>query len=214
MFDQEDGHALGSDLLDQLHQLAFFLWRGAGGRLVEEQQARVAGERAGDLQPPLVAIGQIAGVAVRMLLDADEPQQLHRLVGDPGLLLSLAPGFEQGVPDFRVHSRMLADPDVVEGRHVGEEPDLLKGPSDAQLGDPVRLEAGDVLALENHLAGRRLVDAGDRVEQRGFAGSVRPDQREDLALSDLKADLVDGGQPAEAFRHGVHRQDLPVLAHG
>ena len=31
----------------------------AGGRLVEQQQLRLAGQRARNLQPPLVAVGQI-----------------------------------------------------------------------------------------------------------------------------------------------------------
>ena len=144
MLDQENGYAFGSDLFDQRHQLDLLLRRGAGGRLVEEQQPRVAGKRAGDLQAPLVAVGQVPRVIVRVLLDADELQELHRLLGDADLLDSLPLGFEEGVPHFGVHPRMLTDPHVVEGGHVGEEPNLLKGPSDAQLGNPVGLEPGDV----------------------------------------------------------------------
>src|SRR6266571_274039 len=112
---------------------------------------------------PLVAIGKVARVVVGMLLDADELQEVHRLFGDPRLLLSLALRFEQGVPDFGVHPRVLSHPHVVEGGHVGEEPNLLKGSSDAQLGHPVGLEPGDVLALEDHRSRSRGVNAGDRV---------------------------------------------------
>src|SRR5205807_1455107 len=107
---------------------------------------------------------------------------------------------EEGVPDFRVHAGVLADAHVVEGRHVGEEPDLLKRPSDAELGDLVGLEPGDVLPLENDRARGRRVDAGDRVEERGLARTVRPDEREDLALADLETDLVDRRQSSETFR--------------
>src|SRR5205823_7310250 len=130
------------------------------------------------------------------------------------LLVSLTLRFEQSVPDFGVHPRMLTNPDVVEGGHVGEESNLLKGPTDAQLRDSVGLEPGDVCALEDHGARGRRVDAGDRVEERGLPGAVRPDQREDLALADLKGDLVDGREPTEALRQGVHYQDLSVLCHG
>src|SRR3989440_7103633 len=214
VLDQENGDPFGSDLLDQRHQLHLLLRRGAGGRFVEEQQPRVARQRAGDLQPTLVAVGQVPRVIVRVMLDADELQEVHRLLGDADLLDSLTPRFEEGVPDFRVHPRMLTDPHVVEGGHVGEEPDLLKGPSDAQVGDPVGLEPGDVLALEDHRSRRRGIDAGDRVEERGFAGAVGPDQGEDLAFADLEGGLVDGRQPTEALRQSVDYQDRPLISHG
>src|SRR2546421_2502490 len=108
---------------------------------------------------------------------------------------------------------MLTDPDVVEGGHVGEEPNLLKGPSDAQLGDPVGLQPGDVLALEDDRSRRRGIDSGDRVEERGFAGSVGPDQGEDLAFADLKGGLVDSRQTTEALRQSVDYQDRPLVCH-
>jgi hypothetical protein len=48
----------------------------------------------------------------------------------------------------------------------------------------------------------------DQIEHR-FAGTVRTDQRDDLARVDLQRHLVDRHQAAEAARHVFHlKQDL------
>ena len=52
----------------------------AGGRLVEQQHRRPQGQRPGDLQPALVAVGEVAGVLPGRLADADEVEQLQRVV--------------------------------------------------------------------------------------------------------------------------------------
>ena len=47
---------------------------------------RVA-EGAGDLEPALVAVGQVAGPRVGPLLEPDQLEQAHPLVDRPGLLV-------------------------------------------------------------------------------------------------------------------------------
>ena len=47
-----------------------------GRRLVQQQHLRLQRERPGDLEPALVAVGQVAGVARRRAADADEVEQL------------------------------------------------------------------------------------------------------------------------------------------
>ena len=51
----------------------------AGGRLVEQQHLRLRGERPGDLEAALVAVGQVAGGLVGAARDADELEQALRL---------------------------------------------------------------------------------------------------------------------------------------
>ena len=53
--------------------------------------------------------------------------------------------------------------------------------------DPVRRQAGDVVALEGDAAGIGLVEAGDGGEQRRLARAVGPDQADDLALRARRA---------------------------
>src|SRR4029077_10806366 len=66
--------------------------------------------------------------------------------------------------------------------------------------DPlVRLEAADVLAFEENLAGGRAQDAGEQIDKRSFARPIRPDQCKPCALFDLKADVIGGDDASEAF---------------
>ena len=69
---------LVADLEDQLLGLPGLLRVHAGGRLVEQEQLRVGGQRPGDLQPPLVAVGQVAG---EVLGRAGQPDEVEQLLG-------------------------------------------------------------------------------------------------------------------------------------
>ena len=71
--------------------------------------------------------------------------------------------------------------------------------------------ANDRLAHEADLTVRRLIHAGDGVERGGLARAVGTDERDDLALVDLKAQVVDGDDAAELHRNIVKTQN--VLAH-
>ena len=50
-------------------------------------------------------------------------------------------------------------------------------------------------------------DVGDEVEDRGFAGAVRTDQRGDLMRLRIERHVVDGFEAAEAFGEAAHAQD-------
>ena len=63
-----------------------------------------------------------------------------------------------------------------------------------------RAPAGDVLAVDADLALRGLDEPGDRVDQRGLAGAVRPDEPDDLPGLDLEAHVVDGHGAPEPHR--------------
>src|SRR5438874_130715 len=207
VFDQEDGDALLSHLFDESHQVALLLRIGARGRLVEQDQAGIARQGSGDLEPPLVPVRQVARIVVSLLPDANELEELVGPLRYPLLLPSRFRCLENGVPKFRAHTRVLADPHVVERRHVGEQPDLLKGAADAEPGDPVGLERGDVSIPDLDRTRGRLVHPGNGVEHGRLPGAVGANQREDLAFGYGETDIVDGRQAAEALGHSVDGQD-------
>ena len=64
VLDDEDGDALVADGEDEFFGGAGFLGVHAGGGLVEEEQAGVAGEGAGDFELALFAVGEVAGEVV------------------------------------------------------------------------------------------------------------------------------------------------------
>ena len=125
-----------------------------------------------------------------------DPRQLLRLD-----LLAVQP--EQRAEHAGVVPRVGADHDVLERRHLREEPDVLERPGHAHPVDLVRLATGDPLVVELHRARRRLVDAGHDVEAGRLAGTVRADQPQDLALVEAEADVVERHHAAEPQRHVV-----------
>ena len=51
--------------------------------------------------------------------------------------------------------------------------------------------ADDVMAVDRDRAGGRIDDAADDADQRGLAGAVRPEQRENLAAADVQVDALE-----------------------
>src|SRR3546814_20692862 len=79
-----------------------------------------------------------------------------------------------------------------------EQLDVLEGARDAEAGDPVRRQRGDIGAVEHQPALGRAVVAADQVEHRGLAGTVRPDDGEAIAFGNVKTDPVDGADAADS----------------
>jgi hypothetical protein len=61
-------------------------------------------------------------------------------------------------------------------REVAEQTDVLEGPADPTPADLIRLAAGNVLIAELHTPCSWPVEAGDAVEERRLARSIRPDE--------------------------------------
>ena len=53
-------------------------------------------------------------------------------------------------------------------------------------------DVGDILAVEGDGAGLGTKQAGDGLEGGGLTGAVGTDEGDDLALVDLKGDILDG----------------------
>src|SRR5204862_5630016 len=68
--------------------------------------------------------------------------------------------------------------------------------------------ASDVVAVEDGPAARRVVGAGQQVEDRRLAGAVGPDQADDRPLRDREVDVVDGDEAAEDLAHHLGRQQV------
>ena len=92
---------------------------------------------------------------------------------------------------------MGADADVVHHREVRKQRDVLEGAADADLGDPVRRPRQDARAFHQDVAGRRLIEPGEAVEERGLAGAVRSDQAEDWPLMHVEGHAIERNDAAE-----------------
>ena len=200
MLDQEDGNrqfiAQPPDERHHLHRLARVHAR---GRLIQQQEFWSGGQRARDFQPALIAVGQVLGQKISLALQADKLQQVHSLAG--GLLLlpdHLRRASDRAQPG-RMQARMHADQDILQRRHVREEPDVLVRSRDPQLGDAVRCHPVQDDAVEHDRAFLGPVEPGDTVEEGRLAGAVGSNHAVDGPFFHVQIQLVDGDETAEAF---------------
>ena len=72
----------------------------------------------------------------------------------------------------------------------------------SRRGGALRVGGVDRLAEQQGLSFGRRQQAGQHLHRRGLAAAVGPEKAEDLAALDLEADVVDGGEVAEARGSG------------
>ena len=139
MGDQDDGEpALLAKLAQQLQDLGLHRHVQGGGRLVGDEQARPAGERAGDHHPLAHAAAELMGIGIDPALGIGDPHIGQELDGppargrgvqalmDPQHLADLAADghqrIEMGRGILEDHGDALAaelgKPGLIEGQHV------------------------------------------------------------------------------------------------
>ena len=183
---------------DQLGDVVGFLVAHAGGRLVEQQQARLQGQRHHDLGRALIAVGQLAHQPVGL---AGEPALLQQLADalarSPASPAPRQPGPQaQAPPPPRPAMRRFS-----RTRQLGEDLGDLEGARHAELA--TRWCAGRSVmsrpSKQDAARGRRE-EAADQIEEGGLAGAVGADHGAQLARLDRERDVVDGDQAAEGAR--------------
>ena len=95
---------------------------------------------------------------------------------------------------MRARPHAKAERDVLEHGHVAEERVVLEDETDAAFADlPVRR----ILAVEQHTPAVGRLEPCDDAQQRGLAAARRPEQRHELARTDLEADVTECREVAE-----------------
>src|SRR5712691_9645955 len=113
------------------------------GGLVEEEQGRARGQRAHDLDHPLLPARQLAGGLVGEMADAHQLEEpagaaRRRPLGRAGRRHA-----EQDAEESRGHLRVETGQHVLERGQLAEEPAVLEGAPDALRGHQVGREAVD-----------------------------------------------------------------------
>jgi hypothetical protein len=176
----------------------------AGDRLVEQHDARLHRQAAGELDALLQAVGQRVHGGAGQVADVDELEGLARGGAVAALLAPCEPqpAAQRPCP----HEVMAADHDVLEDRERREDAEVLEAARDPDPGQLAGRQPQEVPAVERHGATARLVHARQRVEQRALAGAVGTDHREQLAAGDVEADAGERGHRTEAQGEIAHRQ--------
>ena len=178
----------------------------AGGRLVEQEQLGLCGERTGNFQSSLVTVREVAGIVVFDTIERAVREQLDGTRTGVPLLTPDARRPEDAADDAALDPAVHANENVLEGRHLLKQANVLEGAADTALGHVMRRPPRDVLAGELDDARGRLVDAREHVEERRLACAVRPDQRDDRALRNREVDVVHGGEPTELLAQCSRRE--------
>ena len=177
--DVEDGdRELAVELFEQAGQRFLGFDVDTGGRLVQDEQRRLAGERLGDERPLLLAARQRAQRDVGAVA---EPDPLDRL-GDDGAVAPAqrseqAAGSQPARGHDLAHRRGRVDAEL---RALGEV---------AERG--ATREPRRRLAEEESLARRWTLEPERQPHQRRLAAAVRPCDRNELARLDGEADVLD-----------------------
>src|SRR6266540_532469 len=161
------------------------------GRLVEQDELGVHGQRAGDRHALLLAAGQLRRHLVRLVLDADPGEQFVRP------LLGLLPGLSADLD--------RPEADVVEHAHVGEQVELLE--HHAHLGaEPCQLAAlaRQRAAVEPDRAAVDRLQPVDRAAQRRLPGAGRTDDHHDLASIEAEVDVLKHVEVTEVLVDPLH----------
>ncbi|MCY1411333.1 hypothetical protein D9M71_267170 [compost metagenome] len=187
-------HAGHANALDDLHQLQLHLRAQLlvqrAHRLVEQQQLRTFGQRAGQGDALALAAGELVRLALGVLA------HLHQLEHLVDALVDLV---------LRQAVLLEAEGDVLRHAHVREQCVGLEHHVDRPL---VGRHVGDVLAIEEDAPFGRPFEAGEHAQQGGFTGTGTAEQGEDLAFLDSQGHAVHSqrlvellGDPVDFYQH-------------
>ena len=197
----------------------------SGRRLIQDEQARIGGQGARDLQPALLTVGQVAGGFILQLGQTHDLQKLHRLPAHPGLLLAVQVEGSRQKAALGVH--VLGNENILKNSQIAEETDILEGTGQAHFGDLIRRFAEGGLPCEFfHIAAKIImlgtaggmlaqigpaieiqaaigggIDPRHHIKGGGFAGAVGADEGHDLALAHFHRKVIHGYHAAELHCH-------------
>ena len=186
--DRHEGEALGLQLLEEGEDVGARARVEVAGRLVGEDHGGPGDERAGDRDALALAAGELRGVVVRAVGEADAGERLLRALD---ALLALHPGVDERRGD------------VLERGLAGHEVEALEDEADgavAQQREPVVVEGVGVDAGEEILPGGGPVEQAEDVQQRRLARARGPDDGDVLAELDAEVDPAQRRDLAVAHR--------------
>ena len=169
----EERDALARELKEQIPQRAPRHRIDARGRLVEKDHLRRVDDGAGQRQPLLPSAGELACAPVHVGLD-------------PGQRLHLARALCSALAGETVHARIEID--VLGDRQVLVEAELLRHVADVP--PDLRRILANIHAQDAARAFGRPQQSAERLDDGGFAGSVRTQESKQLSLADLEAHVA------------------------
>ena len=209
--DQRD--AVGLQLRDQCEQALGLARRERRGRLVHDQQARLALQRLRDLDQLLLGDDQMLDQRVGACRQADQSQHAfglgaHRSVVEPRARPAARrarTGVRSTKEPHQTARLLVAEEDVLrDGQVLGERELLVDHHDAARLGCPWSIEVHHV-AIDTQFAAAQGFIAGEDLHQRALAGAVLAEQADHATGCEVEADTVQDLHRAERLLDLVKR---------
>src|SRR5262245_14584863 len=195
VLDQNDADALAVQLEQELNDVLDLRVREPGHDFVGDQQLRLRGHGAHELEFAHLDLGQVARAATRLGLESDHAQELD------GALVELLRGQDQGAaPTHRIDQR---DAQIIRHRQAHERPRQLEAARQAQMRAPIGRQSIERAPLEMHRAGLVVERAANAIDEGALARPIRTDQAQAFALRDIEVDPLQRDEAAEPFAHSL-----------
>ena len=161
-----------------------------GKRLVQQQQARLRGQRPRQRHPLLLAAGQFMRVALRQAIQANQRQHARHLR-------------RAGV----ARQRIQAKADIAGHGQVREQTIILKHHADlALVRRGVQAGVGQQLAINQDAPAAERLKAGNAAQHGGFAAAGAAQQAADFAALQRQGQLFHHAVASVALADGVQLQ--------
>src|SRR5215470_12879999 len=194
VLDEEDGE-VAIEVGEKSYHFRGLARGEAGGRFIQEQDLRVAGEAEDDFELSLLAVRQVANLGV---FAVQEPGAFQEPVSP---VVEIAIGGEEP-PHYELRPPQTLDRQqhVVENGELREQAGDLKRSRHSERRASMARPPGHVSAEQHDVPGGGREDSRDQIEQSGLAGAVRSDDGLAVTGHDLERDVAHGAQAAEALR--------------
>ena len=203
MLDDHDRRP-GRQVPDQPGKLGEFGLGEPAGGLVEQEQPRAGGERAGQGDPFAHPVGKLIGHPFREVGRPDVVERLERVLPQRRLVPVRAGQAEQRGAEPGAGSAGRAGHDVLEHGQAAEQGHALQGPRDAGPASRCGRSRRSGLPSKEMLPACGLTKPQSTLSRVVLPGPVRADHAGHLARRDGERYLVEGGEAAKAHRHTAH----------
>src|SRR5580692_10477122 len=166
-------------------------------RLVENNDARTAGERASDLDQLALGQRQVADTRRWRNVEADLSKHGARIA------------HEFAATDRAdARARQTACENILSDRLIRELTQLLVDNDDPGIQGVSGVMGSESLAPQLDRSLIRLMDAGQDLHERRFAGAVLADDAEHFALIERQRHLMENGNAEKRLRDAVHFEKM------
>src|SRR5215470_18908267 len=197
VFDQKDGDAARQGF-DQRVEFSRFGRRHPLRGLVKHQQSGSERHTDGDLDPALIAMGEISNKLVRVLLQPEllENRSSARLRAGQAIQPNeiAAAGFET----------LAGEANVLECAQAKKQISDLEGSRDAEPRQHKWRLSGDVAPVQLDGSGIRTQRSRDKIEGGALAGPIRTYDGCHAMGGSLETEVSHGAQPAEGLVESAH----------